>query len=317
MKRETEPTALVPDRQLQLLLAEDNADDVELCIRALKKVGLSFRYDLVNTLAAFAERLSTQHYDVVLADYNLGGWTGMDALDVVQKEHPDIPFLLLTGALGDERAVECLKQGVDDYILKDRIARLPSALGRALYDRALREKQRIADASIRENEERFRILTESIASPVFIYQGTLCRYANRAAEEITGYTKDELLRTSSWEIIHPDSRDTLIDQGLARLQGSHSPLKFELKILPSKALRNGSTSPCKSFNSTASRLAFFSVLTSRTANRRKNNIQQVASDPLTGLGNVFAAPTRPLQRKRNVPPAWADRSHLCSWTWTT
>src|SRR5207245_11666873 len=77
--------------------------------------------------------------DIVLADYNLSGWTGMDALAFLREKGKDIPFILVTGALGEEMAVECVKKGVSDYIRKDRLARLPVAICRALEEKHLRD----------------------------------------------------------------------------------------------------------------------------------------------------------------------------------
>ena len=87
-------------------------------LRALARTNLDFHCDPVSTLGSFAEKLSTQAYDVVLADYQFTGWTGMDALEILRNEHKNLPFILVTGALGEQKAVACLKAGVDDYILK-------------------------------------------------------------------------------------------------------------------------------------------------------------------------------------------------------
>jgi diguanylate cyclase (GGDEF)-like protein/PAS domain S-box-containing protein len=277
---------LLPERPLQILLIEDNPAEVELCFKALIKANLDFHCDPVSTLAEFEEKLSVHDYDVILADYQLAGWTSMDALALLKTRGKDVPFVLVTGTLGEEKAVECFESGVDEYILKDHLARLPLATFRALEMKYAREEHRRAHAALRENEERFRALAEATASPILIYQGTECRYANRAAEEITGYTREELLGKSSWEIIHPDSRNALIEQGFARLQGTHGPQKLELKILT----KQGAT---RWLNLTIGRIE----LSGRPAGLftgaditdlklvEEETRQLVASDPLTGLVN--------------------------------
>ncbi len=231
MSEESPKESPLRKRPLRILFLEDNADDLDLSVRALTKANLEFQCDPVSALEEFAEKLRTQAYDVILADYQFAGWTGMDALQLVRQQRKHIPFILVSGALGEEKAVECIKDGVDDYILKDRLVRLPVAIGRALEEKYLREEREHADAALRESEDKFRTLAETVASAIIIYKGTECCYANRAAEKITGYTRKELLAMSSWEIIHPDSRNILIEQGLARLQGERGPRRFELKIL--------------------------------------------------------------------------------------
>src|SRR5260370_16409011 len=115
-----------------MLFVEDNAADLELCVRALTKANLEFQCDPVPALEEFAEKLRTQAYDVILADYQFAGWTGMDALELVRQQRTHIPFILVSGALGEEKEVECIKDGVDDYILKDSLVRLPLPIFPAL-----------------------------------------------------------------------------------------------------------------------------------------------------------------------------------------
>jgi len=92
--------------------------------------------------------VQTNRYHIVLADYNLPQWTGMEALQVLRSQNLDTPLILVTGSLGEERAVECLKQGATDYVLKDRISRLPLAVRRALEEKRLRQEHREAEADL-------------------------------------------------------------------------------------------------------------------------------------------------------------------------
>jgi DNA-binding NtrC family response regulator len=120
------------------------------------------RVDLVSARKRFTELLAAREYDIVLADYRLPGWTGMDALREMRRLGFDTPLILITGALGDERAVECVKAGAADYVLKDAsLARLPLAVKRALEEKHARdESQRaqtlmeVAQRTALEREER-------------------------------------------------------------------------------------------------------------------------------------------------------------------
>ena len=124
-----------PDVKLRALLVEDNALDAALVVRALFKDGFDVAADVVQDEAAFTRALRTHPPEVVLADYNLPNWTGMEALKTLRSEGLDIPMILVSGALGDVTAVECIKQGATDYVLKDGLARLPEVIRRALREK--------------------------------------------------------------------------------------------------------------------------------------------------------------------------------------
>jgi signal transduction histidine kinase len=129
--------------KLRSLLVEDNQLDAELVLRALSKGGFEVSAIIVQDEAAFADALHKDLPEIVLADYNLPNWKGMEALNVLRREGLDIPMILVSGALGDVTAVECIRQGATDYVLKDGLARLPEVVRRALrekYERTLRHK---------------------------------------------------------------------------------------------------------------------------------------------------------------------------------
>src|SRR5882724_3583869 len=125
--------------QLRVLHVEDNELDAELVVQALRKGGFSISAVVVQAEAEFERELRLQRPDVVIADYNLPQWKGMEALSVLRREGLDIPLILVSGALGDVTAVECIKAGATDYVLKDGLARLPEAVRRALREKHLRE----------------------------------------------------------------------------------------------------------------------------------------------------------------------------------
>ena len=124
---------------LRVLLVEHSQHDIELILFELRDSGFRVEPTLVETRDDFLRALTNNQFDVVLADYRLPGWCGLDAFADLRASGRDIPFLLVTGTLGEEAAVDCIKQGINDYILKDRLKRLPIALNRALSERALRD----------------------------------------------------------------------------------------------------------------------------------------------------------------------------------
>jgi len=273
-------------RPLRVLLLGDNPADADLCLHELRKGGIEFRADAVATPEAFEQWLRNKPCDVILADYQLPGWTAMDALALLQECGKHIPFILVTGKLGEEFAVECLHKGVADYILKDHLPRLPVAVCHALEEKYLHEERTNAEAALRESESAFRTLADTIASAVFIYQGTDCGYVNHAAQAITGYTRDELLAMSSWDLVHPDSRSVVIEKGLARLAGDPSPTRYEMKILtkPGEARWLDVTVGKIAFQGKpAGLMTAFDITEHKQAEERIAHL--VASDPLTGLAN--------------------------------
>ena len=127
---------------MRVLVVEDDPADVELLVRALRTGGCEPDVDTVQTAEDFAERIRKNRYDVILADYGLPGWNGMDTVEVLRREGLDIPVVLVSGSLGELKAVECIKQGAADYVLKDHLPRLPEVVRRAIADKNLREEHR-------------------------------------------------------------------------------------------------------------------------------------------------------------------------------
>ena len=142
---------------LRLLILEDSIHDLELILHELKEAGIAVEHTVVENQEQFSNAVRNGNFDAVLADYRLPTWTGIDALKELQASGKDAPFLLVTGMLGEEAAVECIKQGVSDYILKDHIGRLPAALKRALQEKALRDQ---SEEALRLSEARNLDLVE-------------------------------------------------------------------------------------------------------------------------------------------------------------
>jgi CheY-like chemotaxis protein len=123
-----------PGRKARILIAEDEAWDAELAQRLLTSSGLGFTAVVVATRESFVAELTAFRPDVILSDFHMPGFSGEMALRIAQEQCPEIPFIFWSGVLGDEAAVELIKQGATDYVLKDRPARLPSVIHRALAE---------------------------------------------------------------------------------------------------------------------------------------------------------------------------------------
>lgn len=130
------------ERRLRALIVEDQPADAELLLRALREAGFEVQSDVVQNEEQFLDKIHSNTYDVVFADYTLPGWNGMESVELLRRENFDVPVILVTGSLGEIRAVECLKEGAADYILKDHLARLPESVHQAVREKDLREENR-------------------------------------------------------------------------------------------------------------------------------------------------------------------------------
>src|SRR5579862_266860 len=150
MKHESAPGA---SKSLRLLIVEDDPIDVELVVASLEREGYAVTYDVADGPEAFRRNWHSSSYDVVLADHKLPGWSGMDALKLHQELADDVPFIVVTASLGDEAAVDYMKQGASDYVVKFRLERLPLAIERALRESAYRQERKILEEQLRQAQK--------------------------------------------------------------------------------------------------------------------------------------------------------------------
>lgn len=155
---------------IRILLLEDSALDAELLRAQLSRGGLAFETDLVDDRDAFVQALGAGGFDLILSDYSLPSFDGVTALALARDLAPDVPFIFVSGVLGEEFATEALKEGATDYVLKQRLGRLPSAVNRALAEARARAEQR-------ETEARMRLLIQELSHRV---KNTLATVASMA-----------------------------------------------------------------------------------------------------------------------------------------
>jgi signal transduction histidine kinase len=139
--------------KLNVLLVEDNPADADLVLHELRRGGFDVADTIVETAEGFRRQVRKHTPDLVLADYNVEHWRSMEALDILRLEGLDIPVILVSNTLGDVTAVECIKQGASDYVLKDSLARLPECVRRALEETRIRQEHRLAHEDLRKKAE--------------------------------------------------------------------------------------------------------------------------------------------------------------------
>ena len=152
---------------LHLLILEDNPDDAELSVKELEREGFDVKWTRVDTEEAFREALSEKP-DLILVDYSLPSFNGLAALEICRQLDLEIPLIIVSGTIGEEVAVECMKSGATDYVLKDKLSRLGPVVKRALEETKICRKSRQAEDALRVSEEKYRTLYNSSRDAIMI-----------------------------------------------------------------------------------------------------------------------------------------------------
>ena len=189
------------DRPIEVLLIEDSAEDAELVMRALRKAKIDAAFQRVSTEAELDRALAGAPPDLILSDYNMPEFGGGRALQMARTRCPEVPFIFVSGTIGEERAIEALRDGAVDYVLKDNLARLGPAVRRAVQEAAERERRRKAERALEATEKRFRLFMQHLPAAVLMkdLEGHIT-FANPSFERIVGKPAIEFLGRSSHEV---------------------------------------------------------------------------------------------------------------------
>lgn len=205
-----------------VLLVEDESHDAELNIREIKKVLPFSKFEIVDNKSAYEVRLKSFLPDIIISDYNLPSFDGLSALKIAQKVCPLTPFIMVTGSINEDTAVECMKAGAMDYVLKDSLKRLGSSVLSALEQRKIRQEREDAFATIRLNETKYRSMFHNNPQPMWIYDITTLAFleVNESAVRHYGYTQSEFLSMTLKDIRPASEVENLIFD----LQSTHKQL---------------------------------------------------------------------------------------------
>ncbi|MGC2694992.1 MAG: response regulator [Candidatus Angelobacter sp.] len=194
---------------IRILLLEDDPLDAELCLRKLESSDLNFTIKSVSSADQFKLEIGSNRYDIVLGDYRLPSLTGLDAVRWLRASGLTLPFILVTGTLGDELAVECIKEGANDYVLKDKMERLPFAILRALEEGELRTQRDQAARELRQSEQKYASIVQGAPYGIFRadVQGHIL-VANPALIGMLGYQSEaEVLGLNIEADVYVNPRD--------------------------------------------------------------------------------------------------------------
>lgn len=195
---------------LRILNLEDNAIDAELNQAMLSARWPHSEFLRVDTRQAYLHALKSNDVDVILSDYTMPGFSGREALDLAQQQQPHVPFLFVSGTIGEDSAIEALKNGATDYVLKHRLMRLIPAVDRALREADERRERERAEESMRQSEHKYRELFECLGDAAFLTDeaGGKIIDTNRAAEKLLGCTRGEIIGRKQAQFIVDDSAAT-------------------------------------------------------------------------------------------------------------
>ncbi len=205
-------------KSLRVLLLEDLISDAELAKRELRKSGMLLEIKHVDNRIDYCRALGEYQPDIVLSDYSLPQFTGLEALHYKQEHFPDIPLIILTGSMNEETAVECMKAGADDYVIKEHITRLPMAILSALEKNNQRLLRQQADKALEKSYQDWINIFQSISNPAMILNPKHeIIEANRTTLEKTGLTIDQIRGRKCHEIFHNEPFEPIFNCPAERL----------------------------------------------------------------------------------------------------
>ena len=214
---------------LQILILEDRPADAELMIRELRREGIAFEARRVATEADFVAALREPGLNLVLADYALPAFDGFTALAMTRQHRPDVPFILVSGSLGEDLAVEALHRGATDYLLKQRLTRLGPAVRRALQEASERRQRRRAEATAHHLEQSYRQIFDAAHDAIFVHDGVTGEIldVNQTMLDMFGYTRAEMsqLTHAAFHNLDPAAHEEALRR--IRLAVAEGPQIFE------------------------------------------------------------------------------------------
>ncbi len=249
---------------LHILHLEDNPAEGLLVRDQLAQDELAAEVRLVDNRAAFEQALEERPWDLVLADYKLPGYNGLEALKLVRQKYPLLPFILMSGTLGEAAAIESLKGGATDYVLKQHRDRLPAAVRRAVAEAAERQRRHAAEEEMRRSEKHYRLLFQGNPHPMWVFdlETLAILEVNEAATQHYGYAREEFLGMTLADLRVPDDprfgKPQLADikaQGLVWRHRRKNGAEMDMEVIWSPLAFNG-------------RLAALALATDVTVRRR-------------------------------------------------
>jgi PAS domain S-box-containing protein len=218
---------------LRVLIVDDSDDDAKLMIRQLHKGSYDPKWERVETAEAMEASLDREQWDVILCDYKMPHFSAPAALKLVQDKNIDIPFIIVSGAIGEGTAVAAMKSGAHDYLMKDKLAKLVVAIEREIREAEMRQDKKKTDEMLKKSEENFRhSLDDSPLGVRIVSTDGKTLYANQGILDIFGYSSvEELNNTPHKKRYTPESYVEYEIRQEKRRRGEEVPSNYELSII--------------------------------------------------------------------------------------
>lgn len=219
---------------VSILFVEDLVSDAELAkleiTRGLADWDLSLRFLTTDNWEGFLDAISTFKPTLIVSDFMMPGFSGMEVIELTLEHAPNIPVIILTGSINEETAVECMKAGATDYVIKEHISRLPFAVKEALKRKKEEELRTSAERALEESERKFRLIAEKASDLIYrieLYPEQKFSYVSPSSTKLTGYTPEDHYANPNlgFELVHPDDREKLRDL-LEHVDGSPLVLRW-------------------------------------------------------------------------------------------
>ena len=216
---------------LRILFVEDSEADTRLLVRELHAVGYDLSWERVETLDAMHEALARESWDMILADYAMPHFSGDAALALAREMQPEVPFLIVSGVIIEEKAIVMLKAGARDVIYKGNLARLIPAVQRELQEQKIRRARRRAEDALRESEERFRVMADGAPAIMWVTDTTGgVVFVNRQYRDFFGVTLEQVSGGQWQPLVCPDDATVYLDTFRCAVR-DHGPFKAEARVM--------------------------------------------------------------------------------------
>jgi phosphoserine phosphatase RsbU/P len=199
-------------KPLRVLIVEDSEDDALLLVFELRRGDYSPLYKRVETFEAMSQALEDEGWDVVISDYVLPGFSGLEALRLVRRSGLDLPFIIVSGKIGEDTAVNAMKEGANDYLIKGKVSRLVPAIERELQEAEVRRKRREAEAALVRSERRYKRLVAAVTDYIYtvtVKDGTVVKTSHGpGCLTVTGYSHEDYINNPFlwYQMIYEEDR---------------------------------------------------------------------------------------------------------------
>ncbi len=221
-------------KPIRVLIVDDSEDDALLLVRQLRNDGFDPSFERVDTAEAMNAALDKLTWDLVLSDFMMPRFSGLKAVELLRQRGFEVPILIVSGKIGEETAVECVKAGASDYLMKDNLKRLGTAIERELREAENRRIRRIAEERLRATDANFRrVITSSADGIVVVASDGTIRFVNPAAESLFGRTAEEMVGTlfgfpigerNELEIVRDNGEKAVVEMRIVETDWEGSPV---------------------------------------------------------------------------------------------